>query len=69
MKKMTYEQTLEQLKQTVERLESGSATLDESVSLYEQGMALAAQCAKYLESAKQKITDISALRAEAATDE
>lgn len=59
MKKMTYEQALEQLKDTVDMLENGNATLDESVKLYEKGMKLSVYCAKCLETANQKITDIS----------
>lgn len=69
MKKPTYEQALESLKQTVEKLESGSATLDESIKLYEKGMELSALCVGYLENAKQKILSIQEVKAEAEVDE
>ncbi|MBR1811877.1 MAG: exodeoxyribonuclease VII small subunit [Clostridia bacterium] len=59
MKKMTYEQALEKLQQTVNAMESGTVSLDESVKLYEEGTKLAVYCMKCLETAKQKITDIS----------
>lgn len=59
MKKMTYEQALDKLKETVSKLESGNISLTESVKLYEEGMRLSVFCTKCLDDAKQKITDIS----------
>ena len=58
MKKQTFEQALEELRLTVEKLESGSTTLEESVRLYEKGTKLSLFCAKCLEEARQKITQL-----------
>ncbi len=69
MKKMTFEQALDKLKQTVAKMESGGATLEESVKLYEEGMKLSVYCNKCLEEAKQKITDISDLAGDEKDDD
>ena len=58
MKKMTYEEALEKLKNTVEALEEGSLPLDKSMELFEEGTRLAAFCEKCLNEAEQKITDL-----------
>ncbi len=55
---MTYEQALEKLKSTVEKLEDGSLPLDESMKLFEEGTRLVAFCEKCLNEAEQKITDL-----------
>jgi len=53
--KMTYEQARDQLLQVVANLEQGSATLEESMALWERGEALAAQCEKWLSGAKERL--------------
>ena len=55
---MTYEQALEKLKTTVEKLEEGSLPLDKSMELFEEGTRLVAFCEKCLNDAEQKITDL-----------
>ena len=42
MKTHTYEDSMQKLEQIVSRLESGEATLDESLKLFEEGAKLAA---------------------------
>lgn len=59
MKAMTYEAAMQKLEQIVSRLESGEATLDESLKLFEEGAKLAAFCSKSLDEAEQKITTIA----------
>ena len=39
--------------------ESGEATLDESLKLFEEGAKLAAFCSKALDTAEQKITTLA----------
>jgi exodeoxyribonuclease VII small subunit len=56
---ITFEQAFTQLEEIVERLESAELSLDESVSLFEKGQALAAQCARLLESAELKVKQLS----------
>ena len=59
MKTHTYEESMQKLEQIVSRLESGEATLDESLKLFEEGAKLAAFCSKSLDSAEQKITTLA----------
>lgn len=51
MKTHTYEEAMQKLEQIVSRLESGEATLDESLKLFEEGAKLAAFCNKALDTA------------------
>ena len=59
MKSHTYEESMQKLEQIVSRLESGEATLDESLKLFEEGAKLAAFCSKALDTAEQKITTLA----------
>ena len=59
MKTHTYEEAMQKLEQIVSRLESGEATLDESLKLFEEGAKLAAFCSKALDAAEQKITTLA----------
>jgi exodeoxyribonuclease VII small subunit len=52
---MTFETAMARLEQIVIQLESGKATLDESLSLYEEGIALVKLCSGRLDEAEQKI--------------
>jgi exodeoxyribonuclease VII small subunit len=54
-KKLSYEQARDELAEIVESLESGSATLEESLALWERGEALAKLCQEWLDGAKGKI--------------
>ena len=53
--KISYEQARDELAEIVESLESGSATLEESLALWERGEALAKICQEWLDGAKAKI--------------
>ena len=55
IEKMTFETAMARLEQIVIQLESGKATLDESLSLYEEGIALVKLCSGRLDEAEQKI--------------
>lgn len=55
-KTMTYEEGLFKLEQTVEKLENGELPLDQSLKLYEEGMALFARCSEILDQAEQKVS-------------
>ncbi len=54
-KKLSYEQAREELAEIVESLEDGSATLEESLKLWERGEELAKICREWLDGAKKKI--------------
>ncbi|WP_366478752.1 exodeoxyribonuclease VII small subunit [Demequina sp.] len=53
--KMTYEQARDELIDIVARLEAGAATLDESMTLWERGEALARRCESLLAGAEDTI--------------
>lgn len=54
--KVSYEVAREELTKVVEQLEAGSATLEESLKLWERGEELAKICQELLDGAKAKIT-------------
>ena len=54
-KEMTFEAAMAALEDIVKKLESGEGSLDESMTLFEQGSRLAAQCTAMLDSAEQKV--------------
>lgn len=60
-----YEQARDELVQVVNALESGGATLEESLSLWERGNALAERCEAWLQGAKARL-DAARSGAEAA---
>ncbi len=53
--KVSYEKAREELTKVVEQLEAGSATLEESLNLWERGEELAKICQDLLDGAKAKI--------------
>ena len=53
--KPSYEDAREELTEVVEKLESGSATLEESLKLWERGEELANICQEWLDGAKEKL--------------
>ncbi len=53
-----YETAVKRLDEIVKILESGDVSLDDALSLFEEGTKLTAQCSKKLEQAKQKIIEI-----------
>lgn len=55
----TFEAALQKLNAIVEQLESGELSLEKSLKLFEEGAALAAFCNQKLESARQKVRQIS----------
>lgn len=54
---LSYEDARDELISIVAKLETGSATLDESLGLWERGEALAARCKDLLDGARGRITD------------
>ena len=51
----SYEQARDELAEIVESLEDGSATLEESLKLWERGEELAKICQQWLDGAKKKL--------------
>lgn len=52
---LSYEQARDELITIVASLEKGTASLDESVSLWERGEALAARCEEWLVGARARL--------------
>ena len=50
-----YEQAREELVDVVRRLETGGATLEESLALWERGEQLATICQEWLEGARKRL--------------
>jgi exodeoxyribonuclease VII small subunit len=54
-KKLSFEEQLHQLEEIVGQLETGSLSLDQSMTAFESGIKLAKKCQKILDDAEQKI--------------
>ena len=52
---LSYEQARDELVRVVNELEQGSSTLEESLTLWERGEALAARCEEWLLGAKARL--------------
>jgi len=50
-----FEAKLEKLEQVVKQLEAGDLSLERSLELFEEGMALSAACRQQLEAAEERI--------------
>jgi exodeoxyribonuclease VII small subunit len=59
VEELTYESAFAELEKIVAALEGEGRALDESLSLYERGQALAAHCAALLEKAELKVRQLS----------
>jgi exodeoxyribonuclease VII small subunit len=55
---LSFEAALQELEQLVGKLESGQASLDESIALYERGAALKAHCDRRLGEAQMRVDQI-----------
>ncbi len=51
----TYEQAREELVEVVRRLETGAATLEESLALWQRGEELAGVCQEWLDGARAQL--------------
>lgn len=57
--KMNFEQTLARLDEIVRRMERGDVALDEALSLFDEGTALAKSCNKLLDEAELKVVRLT----------
>jgi len=57
--KMTFEERLQRLQEIVAGLESGALPLEESVSLYKEGLILSKMCKEQLEKARNEVRLLS----------
>lgn len=61
---LSYEDARDQLVGVVQRLESGQAPLDETMSLWERGESLADHCGGWLDRAEKRLDEAIARRAD-----
>lgn len=52
---MSFEKKLTRLEEIVQKMESGSLSLDDSLKLFEEGVKLSRECNKELNTAEQKV--------------
>ena len=55
MSDLKFEDQLARLEEIVSALEAGNLRLEESLAVFEEGVALARACARYLEEAERRI--------------
>lgn len=53
--KQSFESSLDELEKVVKQLEAGDLPLEQSLKLFEQGMALSESCRKQLEDAETRV--------------
>jgi len=53
--RMNFEDSLKRLEEIVRKMEQGTASLDESLRLFEEGTGLVASCNKQLDEAELKV--------------
>ena len=58
IEKLSFEEALARLEETVRLLESGNVPLDDSLSLFEEGIALVRLCNGKLDRAEQKVVKL-----------
>jgi len=56
---LSFEEALSRLETIVKELEAESITLDKSIELYEEGIALSRLCTETLEEAELRIQDVA----------
>jgi exodeoxyribonuclease VII small subunit len=56
MSKKTFEESLQQLEQIVEELESGDLSLEKALAKFEEGVKLSKSCTSKLDEIERKIT-------------
>lgn len=57
-KNLSYEAARDELAEVVAQLESGKATLEESLALWQRGEELAKICQEWLDGAKSKLDSV-----------
>ncbi|MCI7456479.1 exodeoxyribonuclease VII small subunit [Actinomyces urogenitalis] len=56
---LSYEQARDELVGVVQRLEAGQVPLEDALSLWERGEALAARCQSWLDEARRRLDAVS----------
>jgi exodeoxyribonuclease VII small subunit len=66
--KLSYEEARNELVAVVADLEAGTATLEQTIELWERGEALAARCEEWLVGAKERLNKAKAASTDANDD-
>ncbi len=56
--KLTFEQSMARLEEIVKALEKGDVSLENALSMFEEGTKLVKSCSKLLDTAEQKIVKL-----------
>ena len=56
MENINFEESMKQLEDIVQELESGELTLDDSMKKFEEWIQISKKCSNYLEEAEKKIS-------------
>ena len=59
LEELTFEEAYTRLEETVQKLEAGNLTLEESLALYQRGMTLAKYCSLQLDQAELTIKSLT----------
>ncbi|MCC6678834.1 MAG: exodeoxyribonuclease VII small subunit [Phycisphaerales bacterium] len=55
----SFERSLEQIEQIINRIESGEVGLERAISEYERGVSLIRRCREILDKAEQKVEELT----------
>lgn len=66
---LSYEEARTKLEEVVRQLETGSASLTESMKLWQEGERLAAICQSWLDGAKQQVDQVRTSSGELAVEQ
>lgn len=69
IEQLSFEAALARLEETVRLLESGNVPLDDSLSLFEEGIALVKLCNNKLDTAEQKVVKLKLVEDGSAVEE
>lgn len=65
---ITFEDAIAELQGVVEKLEAGKVALEESLALYERGVALVKICNERLDTAQQRVSAVRVIGEEVSTE-
>lgn len=57
--KRGFDEALEELEQTVRKLDSGELPLEEALSVFERGVGLVRECQELLDAAERRISELT----------
>jgi exodeoxyribonuclease VII small subunit len=64
IEELSFEEAFRDLEETVQRLEAGDLTLEESIALFERGQALAQHCSAALDQAELRVSQLAGIEGE-----